>query len=214
MSIIIETRVFDFDELDDDAREKAREWYRRSSLEDDWYEFEFEQFEAVCEILGITLRGRPVRRMDGGTNTKPSIFFSGFSSQGDGACFEGSYRYANSSARRIREHAPSENALHALADQLFAVQRRNFYELSASMRQTGRYCHENSMIISVQRDSSTGQDLSLADEDIVMEAMRDLARWLYRRLEAEYDYQLGDAQIDEALRASGQTFTEDGSRFG
>jgi hypothetical protein len=66
----------------------------------------------------------------------------------------------------------------------------------------------------VQRDSSAGQDLSLADEDIVVETMRDLARWLYRRLEAEYDYQLADAQIDEALRASGHTFTDDGHRFG
>jgi hypothetical protein len=214
MSIIIETRVFDFEELDDAARERAREWYRRLALDDDWYEFEFEQFETVCEILGITLRARPVRRMDGGTNTKPSIFFSGFSSQGDGACFEGSYRYVRSSARRIRQHAPNDKALHALADQLLAVQRRNFYQLTASMRQTGRYCHENRMIIGVQRDSSAGQDLSLADEDIVVETMRDLARWLYRRLEAEYDYQLADAQIDEALRASGHTFTDDGHRFG
>jgi len=45
------------------------------------------------------------------------------------------------------------------------------------------------------------------------EQLRDLARWLYRQLEREYDYQTSDDEVDEAIRANDYTFTEDGRRF-
>ena len=127
---------------------------------------------------------------------------------------EGAYRYAKASRRRVRAHAPRDTDLHNIADRLAAVQRRNFYQLTASFRQTGRYTHEYSMMINVARHATDDQDLSLSDEDIVIEALRDLARWLYRRLEAEHDYQSADEQVDEGLRAGDFTFTRGGQRFG
>ncbi|MHA3790549.1 hypothetical protein [Sphingomonas sp. YL-JM2C] len=214
MAHIIETPVYRADELDGTARENARDWYRRTAFDDDWYAFIFADFERICEMLGITLRTHRVRLHGGGTRSDPNIYFSGFSSQGDGACYEGTYRYAKASPRRIRDHAPEDTGLHRIADQLAAVQRRNFYQLTATFRQTGRYTHEYSMLIGVGRDAPSGQDLSLADEDSVIEALRDLARWLYRQLEAEHDYQSSEAVVDEALREGGFTFTEDGRRFG
>ena len=45
-------------------------------------------------------------------------------------------------------------------------------------------------------------------------AMRDLARWLYRQLEREYDYRTSDAVVDETLAVNAWTFTETGVRFG
>jgi hypothetical protein len=51
-------------------------------------------------------------------------------------------------------------------------------------------------------------------EDTVTEALRDLARWLYRQLEREYEYQTSDAVTDEAILANEYTFTGDGRRFG
>ncbi|HAY07899.1 MAG TPA: antitoxin of toxin-antitoxin stability system, partial [Hyphomonas sp.] len=51
-------------------------------------------------------------------------------------------------------------------------------------------------------------------EDIVVEAMRDLARWLYRQLEQEYECQTSDEVVDENIEANGYTFTEAGRRFG
>jgi predicted ArsR family transcriptional regulator len=39
-------------------------------------------------------------------------------------------------------------------------------------------------------------------EGVVTEAMRDLARWLYRQLEREYDDQMSDASVDEAIAAN------------
>ena len=49
---------------------------------------------------------------------------------------------------------------------------------------------------------------------MVTEALRDLANWLYRQLEQEYDHLTSDEAVDEALVVNGYTFTEEGRRFG
>jgi hypothetical protein len=56
--------------------------------------------------------------------------------------------------------------------------------------------------------------MTLDAEAIVIEALRDLARWLYRQLERDYEYQSSDERIDEAIAANAYTFTETGRRFG
>ena len=119
-------------------------------------------------------------------------------------------------ARRkaIRAHAPQDSELHRIADALQAIQRRNFYQLRADANQRGRGCHEYSMAISVERDSPTNQQMTADAEDAVVELLRDLARWLYRQLEREYEYQTSDEVTDEAILANEYTFTGDGRRFG
>lgn len=37
-------------------------------------------------------------------------------------------------------------------------------------------------------------------------------RWIYRALEAEYEYQDSDGQVDETIKANEYEFEEDGSR--
>ena len=56
MPMIVETQLFTFNELSDDAKEKAREWYRQGHLDDDWWDTVYSDFEAICEILGIALK--------------------------------------------------------------------------------------------------------------------------------------------------------------
>ena len=51
-------------------------------------------------------------------------------------------------------------------------------------------------------------------EEIVVEALRDLARWLYRQLEAEYDHLTSDEAVDEGIIINEYTFTDGGRRFG
>ena len=46
------------------------------------------------------------------------------------------------------------------------------------------------------------------------EALRDLARRLYRALEREYEYLTSDAAVDEAIAVDASTFTADGEHFG
>lgn len=214
MPHIVETPVYALEELTDEAKDKAREWYREVAFADDWFEFVFDDFERVCDILGVRLGTNAVRLFGGGTRQDPCIYFRGFWSQGDGACFEGVYSHKRGSAGSIRAYAPKDGELHRIADALQAIQRRNFYQLRAKAVHRDRYCHEYSMAVSVDRDSPSWQAMTEDAEDIVVETLRDLARWLYRQLEQEYEYQASDEVIDEAIIANGYTFTESGRRFG
>ena len=87
MPRIVETTVFHVGELSEKARETARAWHRETAARDDWHECVFDDFEAICVILGVRLTTRSVRLFGGGTRQKPCIWFSGFASQGDGACY-------------------------------------------------------------------------------------------------------------------------------
>lgn len=214
MSEVIEITVYRLIELSGDAKDKARAWYREGGFDDDWYDAVYEDFQRVAEILGLDLKTRTVRLMGGGTRQDPCIWFRGFWSQGDGACFETRYSYRKAAPRRIREYAPQDTELHCIADALQAVQRRNFYQLRAEATHRGHYYHEYCMAISVERGSLTWQDMTADAEDVVIEALRDLARWLYRQLARQYDYLSSDDVVDETIIANGYTFTEAGQRFG
>jgi len=213
MPEIISTTVYRLPELSGTALDHARDWYRSSAPDDGWQAFIFDDFARVCAVLGVDLATHPVRLYGGGARQEPRIWYSGFSSQGDGACFEGRYRYATGASRTIRAHAPQDKELHRIADALAAVQRRNFYQLAASIRHEGRYYHEFTMAIAVERDGPNGQDMTSNAEEQIIEQLRDLARWLYRQLEHEYWYQLSDPVVDEAILANDYSFTEDGARF-
>lgn len=214
MPEVICTTVYQFSELSDAAKEKARTGYREIGPHDDWWDAVYDDFERVCNILGVSLKTRPVRLMGGGTRQKPCIWFSGFSSQVDGASFEATVRYANGSAREIRSYAPKDETLHSIADRLRGAQRQNFYQLSADVNHRGRYYHEYCMTIDVARDSPTGQAPAEGSEETVAETLRDLARWLYRQLEAEFDHLTSDEVVDEGIIINQYTFTDAGRRFG
>ena len=55
MPRIIETVVYTIDELSDKAKESAQCWYRQHGLHDEWYDFVYEDFQAICRILGVEL---------------------------------------------------------------------------------------------------------------------------------------------------------------
>lgn len=214
MPEVICTTIYQFPELSDAAKEKARSGYREAAFQDDWWDAVYGDFKRICEILGVSLKTRPVRLMGGDTRQKPCIWFSGFSSQGDGACFEATVQHAKGSAREIRTYAPKDQVLHSIADRLQAVQRQNFYQLHADVTHRGRYYHEYCMVIDVTRDSPTGQAPIDGSEETVREALRDLARWLYRQLEDEYDHLTSDETVEEGIVVNEYTFTESGRRFG
>ena len=214
MRRVVETLVYGIEELPETARESARAWYREACLDHDWYDFVFEDFETVCRILGVTLRTSLVKLMGAGTRQNPHIFFRGFWSQGDGASFQGAFCHARGGTKGIRAHAPQDTELHRIADVLQAVQRKNIYQLTANIRQRGNYSHEYSMAIEVERDSPTGQAMTDDAEDTVTEALRDLARWLYRQLRREYEHQTSDAVVDEVIAINDWAFTAAGRRFG
>ena len=214
MSRIITTTVYTLHELSSTAQEKARDWYRQHHADSNWYENVYEDFREVCGIFGIDLRQRVFRLSNGRFMEEPCIWFSGFCGQGDGACFEGRWHWQPAAPRKIREYAPQNRELHRISDALQVVQKRNFWQLQTEIHHRGRDCHPYSMDITVTRNSPTGQTMTTDAEAAVSEALRDLAFWLYRQLENEYDWLTSDAAVDEALLINEYTFTEAGLRAG
>ncbi len=202
--------IFTFDELSDRAKEKARDWYIEGIESQDVAEYVLEDAATICDLLGIDLSTRTVTLMDKSTRQEPQIYWSGFSSQGDGACFAGRYSYTKGSVKAIKDHAPKDNELHRIATELQSVQRQHFYKLSASLRHTGHYSHSHSVSIDVDTDGT--RPVTSDDEDTVKEALRDLMDWIYRQLQTEYEYQTSDAQVTEAIIGNEYEFDEDGTR--
>ena len=101
MSRTIEKTVFTFDELDESAKERARDWWRNSTDESD-FSATLEDVEQVAAILGIEFATRPVKLMGGGTRNESLIYYSVSYSQGDGASFQGFSRYAKGAPAATR----------------------------------------------------------------------------------------------------------------
>ena len=214
MPRIIETIVYELHELPDPAKERARSWYRDNCLHDHWYDYVYEDFQIICKILGLSLKTSTVALLGGKTREQPNIYFTGFWSQGDGACFEANYCHAKNSANEIRAHAPKDTTLHEIADQLLAAQRPNFYQLIAEIRHRGRYSHEHSMTIDVDRNSHTYQPPTPDSDTSIADSFRNLALWLYHHLESEYDSITSDDAVDDTIAVNQYTFTTEGQRFG
>ena len=70
------------------------------------------------------------------------------------------------------------------------------------------------MSVDVTRDSPTWQPPTADAEETMLVAICDLARWLYRQLQVEYDHLTSDESIADGIIANEYTFTEGGRRFG
>ena len=194
---IMKTKVYTFDELSDEAKEKARSWWREGGLDYEWYDGEYEDFTTIAGFMGIEVE---------------HIYFSGFWSQGDGACFEGNYRYEKGGVKKLLEYAPQDKELNQIIETLAEAQKKNFYQIYGTIKHQGHYYHYNSMDITLNRENNRGEEIPMVDdaEDTITEAFRDLAKWLYRNLETQYDYLNSDEQVDETIRINDYEFTEDG----
>lgn len=211
MPEVKEYTVYKFEELSDRAKERARDWWRGCENSDFDTDFLYEDFQRMADILGITFDSKPVKLMGGGTRYDPTIYWSGFSSQGDGACFEGSYRYAKGAVKAItKETGGTDKELIRIAQALQDAQAKAFYSLRATMKQRGHYMHSGCMTVDVEDTRDSWRDV--AQEDDIVQAMRDFADWIYQQLEKEYWWRMADAQVDEAIEANEYTFDEDGNR--
>ncbi|MCY0057369.1 hypothetical protein LAD11_06055 [Escherichia coli] len=115
MSRIITTTVYTLHELSSTAQEKARDWYRQASmLTATGMKTRNGDSGRSVAIFGIDLRQRVIRLSNGRFMEEPCIWFSGFCSQGDGACLEGRWHWQSATARRVGVYAPQDRELHRI----------------------------------------------------------------------------------------------------
>jgi hypothetical protein len=185
--------LYQFDELSDKAKENARDWYR-NLIDSNDYDSVIDDAKAIAKLMGIEI-----------TN----IYWSGFSSQGDGACFEGTYQYKKGSVKAVKEYAPKDEKLHSIVESLFNIQKRNGYGLQAKVFQFGRYYHSNCVRIEVEREKF---GFSNKDENELKETLKDYMNWIYKQLDEENDYLYSAEHIDDTIRANEYEFTENGKK--
>lgn len=194
----IETVVYKYDELSESAQQKAREWYLEDGLDYSWWDFSYEDFARVAEIIGIDISCRQGRGAE--------IYFTDFYSQGSGSSFCGTYRYAKGAVDKIKKYAPQDEELHRIAQALQDLQRKHFYRLEA--RITSRRDAAISVDVSDREDPY--KDVGDAEGELT-DLMNDFNHWMYYRLRDEYEYLTSDEAVAESIIANEYEFDEDGN---
>ena len=189
MSTTVQIEIFQFDELSDGAKEKARQWFREALDGDNYFaECTLEEVKAsIGSMLGFTIK---------------DVFFSGFSSQGDGACIIGTWRAADVQAAKLREFAPCDKELARIRKDMRAFARAHRGN-TACITHYGIY--SNSGCTNIEADQGTAAFAQIA---------RDFMDWIYRQLEQNWNYENSDESVDENIRINEYTFTVEGKRFG
>lgn len=193
-----QTEIYRFDELSESAKENAVRRYAETGMDYEWHDCVIEDAKEIGKILGIDI---------------DKVYFSGFWSQGDGACFDGSYEYKKGSCKAIRAEATTDTELHRIADDLFSAQARRFFGLSARVKQSGHYMHEMCTDVRAYLRDPYGYSDDYApveDDDAITEALRDFMRWIYKSLERQYEYEASTENVAELSEMNGWEYTEDG----
>lgn len=188
--------IYEFSELSEEAQERAIEKFREHNLDYEWWDFVYYDAREIAKLIGIEI---------------DNIYFSGFGNQGDGACFVGHYHYERGSVKNIKEYAPMDKELHRITLELSKLQRRYFYQVYAQVKHVGRYHHAHSTRIDVFGENQTY--IKDDDEVEVQKLLRDYMRWIYKKLEREYEHIQSDEVIRETIEANAYEFYENGEMF-
>jgi len=191
----IQVELYKFDELSQEAQDKAVQQLEQVNLHDDWFDFLYQKHTDIATEAGFQ-----VDRM----------YFSGFWSQGDGAMF--TYSRLD---RKLLDQAVQSLALPQWKKEIL----QNGY-LSGSGKHSGRYYHSRSVDhhIYLEVDGMWGypniEDLIAvygeAVEAYVIETYEKLCDSLYEDLRETY-YELTSREaILEAIEANDFEFYEDG----
>lgn len=200
---IEEIKIYKFDELSDEAKERARNWYREGGYDYDWWDDQVDTFADIAEKLGFSIdRGK-----------HRWFTFSGFYSQGDGAAFTGTWYPPKAPIREIK--ALGYDWKNKDCAELLTI-ARDVWEIvkHIPVRDRGDVAckvknswHGNGM----HTDSDSNYRNTDELNDAVLDVAKDFAHWAYKSLEQEWEYLNSDEQVDESIRCNEYDFTEDGS---
>jgi len=215
------TGSYTFEQLSPRAQENARRDYTSGDYpHDEWWDSSYEDFIEIAKRLGIEITTHSIKLVNGAERQDPDIWFSGFSSQGDGASFEGCYRYNQTAIEDIAEHA-NDPELKRIAEALTALNVATSLEYGGTLKahigvDRGSYSHSGTMKMA-EIDLDGFRDEEAADcwlgsdtpDDALLALFRNLADWMYRQLNEAYDWYFTPECVDEAL-TDGRLFDGDG----
>ena len=192
--------------LSKERRDALLEKHRDANVFDEWWDSAYEMFVEDCAEKGIEVDTHTIRTVGGKQAQRRSIYFSGFWSQGDGACFAG---WVNDWTKFFEAmKRPDLTTLYQKTGEI----------LTLGWSQEGRYYHANCVSFSsglcLDNPHDDDEDPLLHAawniayeegyvfdklEETFAEFVRDLMRDLYKLLEEEHDYRTSDEAIAEYI---------------
>lgn len=202
-----------YEDLDDDAKAKAREWWKQTESEmwgSDRAPDYYDDFITTLAMLGfeVDTKARTVRYMNGTERTtqEPEFYWSGFWCQGDGFVFAARWKAEDVRLDRLMDEWPKDEVLHRIGAQMMVLVLR-WPTLTANITTVSSGPGLPYMQVGFDDDDTVPAD----DERTLKELAKDLANWCYRQLEANYEYDCGDEAAKEAIEANEYEFDEDGA---
>jgi hypothetical protein len=186
----VSLKIYTVDELDEKVRNTVIEEYRDILVEYDWWEPIYEGFREDMRELGL----------------EGELCFSGFYSQGDGACFVSETVDTDLLVRTLYESGYDipEDALLYSGDYSIRISK-----VHASF--ANQYSHEYTIeaVITNEGDRIPVTDIAKL-ENVLTEWIRSECKLVYKNLETYYDELVTDDAILETIRDNNWMFTESG----
>ena len=176
----ITVKAYKFDELSEEAQERALNAFRDINVEFNWWEGSYYTIRAAGNLLGLDI---------------DRIHFDAYLY----CIFDANYEYARGAVKAVKAEFPYATDLHEVARKLQALQRRHFYSLSCAVtegRSMNRY-----------RCFRFGEDYECEELGDIID---DFAHWARILLRDEYKYLTSDEAVQEAIEANEHEFTEEG----
>lgn len=175
----VKIKVYTLEELSDEVQQKVIDDHRDINIDHYWYQvIDWEKQDELKE--------------KGYKN--PSIDFTGFGSQGDGACFTATLDLA-----KFEDLAPFAGRVSVALERASTI-----------------HAHEHMVNIDWDTDEKlSAEETNRLDEACqkVLEQARVEMRAIYRALQNEYEYRTEDDAVRETIIESEYRFTADGKRF-
>lgn len=197
--------------LSRERQSKLLDEHRNVNVEYDWWDNLFEDFTQQLAETGIAVDTREVKLMNGKTRQDPSIYFSGFWSQGDGAYFEGRVsdwpeflavlgkkNWAVPGKENWADWADWANEYNWEASSVASPRSNNMIVRTKLNTPENPHDEEDDPLRfhawNILRPPPTEAEL-MALESAIESEFEDLADKLYENLEAEHDYLTNDEQV-------------------
>lgn len=190
----IETRIYKFNELNDDAKEKARDWLRECNTYDSFYTDEIvDSLKALFEHSGIRLTNWSL----GAYNQNNYVRFD----MGEAGGLKGKRAFAwleNNLFSRLR-----------ISRKTWLEKKKEYMSYGEAYREgkvkpgplTG-ICYDEDFLSALVKEVKEGATLS--------EAYKRMANVCGDLMEKEEEYRNSDEAIDEDMEANEYEFTEEG----
>ena len=187
----ITTNLYKFSELSKEVQEKLLEKNRYYETQlDDWHDPITEGFTEDMAEAGFA---------------EIETQFSGFYSQGDGACFMGRVTDLRLFMENF-ENLPQEVRDFDGAMEIAIIKRGTTF--------ASRYCHSNTIEANIELDGvSYNLEFIRAFETTVTEWARTQSDKYYKALEKYYEEITSDKSVTEVLEEKGEVYLKDGSIY-